>query len=149
MIEGRHVRSKPSSHSADLPLWCLGFSRPRLCSLHTVHMLLSPDHSWVGIPAGLILRAVSDLQDTFVKGRTCWWTAAVMSTSRAPGSTAVMAACPTAAAALTSTAFPAACSPTRCGELLLLLHLLLSVCLYFIIWWAWDSSENRTQKGSL
>lgn len=50
--------------------------------------------------------------------------AAVTSTSLAQSSTAATAACPVAAAAPTSTVSPAACSPTRYGELLLVLRLL-------------------------
>lgn len=74
--------------------------------------------------------------------------AAVTSTSLAQSSTAAMAACPMAAAAPMSTVSPAACSPTRYGELLLVLHLLYFFCLHFtrsIRIFLWDSSGNRRE----
>lgn len=69
--------------------------------------------------------------------------AAATSTSPAPSSTAVTAACPTAAVAPTSTASPAACSPARYRELLVAPHLL-SFGLCFTM--SLGSSENR--KGN-
>lgn len=140
-----------------LPLWCLGHSRLgfslSLLCMRCLSLLLADQPCWgAGRAAGSVLRVVSDLQDMFVKGRICWWMAAVTSTPRAPSSTAVTAACPTAAVALTSAASPAACSPTRYGELLLVLHLLLSFCLYCMMsigLFPGDSWEDRTLKGTL
>lgn len=75
--------------------------------------------------------------------------AAVTSTSLARSSTAVMAAGPTAAAAPMSTVSPAACSPTRYGESLLVLRLRFSFGLCFMMsirLLMWGSSENKTQE---